>query len=112
VFLFPSIYEGFGWPPLEAMACGCPVVCSSSASLPEVVGDAALTAAVDDEAGLARLCGMVLSDRVLAESLIARGKQRASEFTLERMGKQLVDVYRRVLERTPQELARERQPIR
>jgi glycosyltransferase involved in cell wall biosynthesis len=58
-------------------------------------------AAADDEAGLAQLCGRVLSDRGLAESLIARGKQRASEFTLERMGAQLLAVYRQVLERSP-----------
>jgi len=96
VFLFPSIYEGFGWPPLEAMALGCPVVCSTAASLPEVVGDAALLAPVEDENALARLCVSILNDRRLADSLIEKGRQRASQFTKERMGAQLVDVYRRV----------------
>jgi len=98
VFLFPSIYEGFGWPPLEAMALGCPVVCSTAASLPEVVGDAALSAPVGDEDELARLCLAVLNDRNLADSLITKGRERASEFTVERMGEQLVEVYRRVME--------------
>ncbi len=96
VFLFPSIYEGFGWPPLEAMALGCPVVCSTAASLPEVVGDAALMASVENEDELASLCATILTDRGLSDSLIEKGRLRASQFTIERMGKQLVDVYRQV----------------
>jgi glycosyltransferase involved in cell wall biosynthesis len=98
VLLFPSIYEGFGWPPLEAMACGCPVVCSSEASLPEVVGDAALMAPADDEGQLATLCLSVLTDTVLAESLIEKGRKHARQFTTERMGNQLVEMYEHVLD--------------
>jgi glycosyltransferase involved in cell wall biosynthesis len=98
VFLFPSIYEGFGWPPLEAMACGCPVVCSSAASLPEVVGDAALMAPAKDHAGLARLCVSILHNREMADGLRRKGYARARTFTRKRMGKQIRQVYGGVLE--------------
>jgi glycosyltransferase involved in cell wall biosynthesis len=97
MLLFPSIYEGFGWPPLEAMACGCPVVCSSEASLPEVVGDAALLAPADDEERLAALCLSVLDEAELAQSLVEKGRVRARQFTSQRMGEQLMEVYERVL---------------
>lgn len=97
LFLFPSIYEGFGWPPLEAMAFGCPVVCSSAASLPEVVGDAALMAAVEDEQALATHCTDVLQDRALARSLSDQGRLRAAQFTVGRMGRDITAVYENVL---------------
>jgi len=97
ILLFPSIYEGFGWPPLEAMACGCPVVCSSEASLPEVVGNAALMAPADDEDQLAVLCLSVLNDPVLAEALVEKGWERARQFTAQRMGKKLLAIYDHVI---------------
>ena len=97
LLLFPSLYEGFGWPPLEAMACGCPVVCSRAASLPEVVGDAALTAAPDDEDALARHCLDVLLHPEVAQRLRQRGRQRAAEFSVTRMADGLRAVYARVL---------------
>jgi glycosyltransferase involved in cell wall biosynthesis len=98
LFLFPSLYEGFGWPPLEAMACGCPVVCSSAGSLPEVVGDAALTAPADDEEALSGHCIKVLADPELARSLAVRGMERVKQFTIERMREDLLTAYGRALE--------------
>ena len=99
LFLFPSLYEGFGWPPLEAMACGCPVVCSSAASLPEVVGDAALTDRPGDEQALARHCLNVLRDESLALRLAARGRERVKKFSLAAMAKGLVEAYGMALAR-------------
>jgi glycosyltransferase involved in cell wall biosynthesis len=98
LFCFPSLYEGFGLPPLEAMACGTPVVCSNAASLPEVVGDAALTVDPTDVEGLAVAMHRVLSDPDLAAELHARGLARARTFTWERTARETVAVYRRVLE--------------
>lgn len=97
LFLFPSLYEGFGWPPLEAMAFGCPVVCSNAASLPEVVGDAALTCKPDDENKMAENCLAVLQDASVANDLIERGFNRVKLFSPERMGRQVMEVYKKVL---------------
>ena len=93
VFVFPSFYEGFGLPPLEAMACGTPVVCSNVASLPEVVGDAALTVAPDDTEGLAAAIARVLDDPALADDLRRRGLERARQFTWERCARETLAVY-------------------
>jgi len=101
LFLFPSLYEGFGWPPLEAMANGCPVVASSAGSLPEVLGDAARTASPEDEAALAGHCLDVLRRADQAEDLARRGFRRAQTFTLERMGRNLLEVYREALRVSP-----------
>lgn len=100
LFLFPSLYEGFGWPPLEAMACGCPVVCSDAGSLPEVVGDAALKCSPYDEETMAGNCMALLTDDKLAINLIQRGYERSSEFTLGKMGGELVDVYEEACDRS------------
>jgi alpha-1,3-rhamnosyl/mannosyltransferase len=77
LFAFPSLYEGFGLDPLEALACGCPVVCSNAASLPEIVGDAALLFDPDDEQGLARALRQALAE---PEPLAARGPAQAARF--------------------------------
>ena len=96
LLLFPSLYEGFGWPVLEAMAVGCPVVASTAGSLPEVAGTAALLAGAHDEAGLAGACLRILRDPECASRLAAQGRARAAEFTLERMAEGLMSAYARV----------------
>jgi len=96
LFVFPSLYEGFGLPPLEAMACGTPVVCSNAASLPEVVGDAAVTVDPYDVDALAEAMQRVLADRDLREDLRARGLARARQFTWERTARETLAVYREV----------------
>jgi glycosyltransferase involved in cell wall biosynthesis len=95
--VFPSIVEGFGLPPLEAMACGTPVVCSNAASLPEVVGDAALLVDPTDVDGLATAMERVLTDADLAADLRERGLARAAGFTWARTARETVGVYERVL---------------
>ena len=97
LLLFPSLYEGFGWPPLEAMASGTAVVCSNAGSLQENVQDAALTADPEDVESLAWHAGAVLSDRSLRDSLIARGLERAAQFTWDDTARRMIDVYRAVL---------------
>lgn len=97
VFAFPSFYEGFGLPPLEAMACGTPVVVSDAASLPEVVGDAGLTVPAEDTDGLAEALARVLLDDTLHARLAAAGRARAAQFTWERAAARQLEVYRHVL---------------
>lgn len=93
LLLFPSYYEGFGWPPLEAMAWGCPVVCSRSGSLPEVAGDAALTSEVDNEAELAAHCVRILTDQTMAEALVTAGHAQVDRFSLEKFRHKLLAIY-------------------
>ena len=81
VFCFPSFYEGFGMPPLEAMACGTPAIVSDRSSLPEVVGDAALTVDPDDAQQMADTLQRVLNDDVLRNKLIDEGIAQAGKFT-------------------------------
>ena len=81
VFAFPSLYEGFGLPPLEAMACGAPVVTSNTSSLPEVVGDAAVLVDPTDSRAIAEGLAHVLADRNLRADLQRRGVARARSFS-------------------------------
>jgi glycosyltransferase involved in cell wall biosynthesis len=97
VFAFPSLYEGFGLPVLEAMACATPVVCSNTSSLPEAAGDAALLVDPTDTDALADGMEQVLIDCALADTLRQRGLDRARRFTAERAASHLVRVYRRAL---------------
>jgi len=98
LFVFPSRYEGFGLPVLEAMACGCPVISSNASSLPEVTGDAALLVDPMDMEGLAKKMNRVLSDQTLSDDMRKRGPIRASQFTWDRTAREIVVVYRKVLE--------------
>ena len=91
-FVFPSFYEGFGLPPLEAMCCGCPVISSDRASLPEVCGDAALYCDPDDPATLAAQLRRLLDSDALAAELRQAGRQRAAGFTWDRAAREFADL--------------------
>ena len=94
LLVFPSLYEGFGMPLLEAMACGTPVACSATSSLPEVAGDAALLFDPTDEAALASAIQRVLERPDLGAGLSVRGLERAARFTWERAAALTLDVLR------------------
>ena len=97
VFVFPSRYEGFGLPVLEAMACGCPVISSNASSLPEVAGDAALLRHPDDVDGMAQDMEKVLTDSALSDRLRGVGLARAALFSWRRTAAGVVSVYERAV---------------
>jgi glycosyltransferase involved in cell wall biosynthesis len=97
LFVFPSLYEGFGLPPLEAMACKCPVVVSNTASLPEVCGDAAYYVDPHSVDSIAEGIQNVLSDNTLRESLIKRGLERVKLFSWERSAEEHLKIFEEVL---------------
>jgi glycosyltransferase involved in cell wall biosynthesis len=92
-FVFPSRYEGFGLPPLEAMACGAPVVTSNVSSLPEVVGDAAILVNPENVFDIARGIKEVLLDEPLRAELIRRGREQALRFSWERTAREVLEIY-------------------
>jgi alpha-1,3-rhamnosyl/mannosyltransferase len=92
-FVFPSLYEGFGLPPLEAMACGAPVICSNTSSLPEVVGDAALQVNPQDVNEIAAAINRMLNDATLRDELRAKSLTRAAQFSWERTARETLTVY-------------------
>ncbi len=89
-FVYPSFYEGFGLPPLEAMTCGCPVVVSRAASLPEVCGNAAVYCDPNDPADIGRALDEVLQSAELRSDLRRRGEERAAQFTWSHSGTALL----------------------
>lgn len=94
VFAFPSRYEGFGLPPLEAMRLGVPAVVSDAGSLPEIVGDAAQVVGVDDAGGLADAVDAVLSDHGIRAKWVEAGVRRAAQFTWAAAAEKLIRIYR------------------
>jgi glycosyltransferase involved in cell wall biosynthesis len=96
--VFPSLYEGFGLPPLEAMACGCPVVISNSSSLPEVVGEAAIKVSPRDVEGLIFALERVLTNQELRKNLTREGKKQAAKFSWEQTAEKTLKVYKEVEE--------------
>ncbi|MCC7107340.1 MAG: glycosyltransferase family 4 protein, partial [Chloroflexi bacterium] len=93
LFVYPSLYEGFGLPPLEALACGTPVVVSNAASLPEVVGQAGLLVDPLDEHGLAEAIRRGLGDEEWRTTMSEAGPVQAASFSWQRMARQTLAVY-------------------
>jgi len=94
--LFPSLYEGFGLPILEAMACGTPVITSNISSMPEVAGDAALLVDPYDVGALAKAMRQILTNEKLRERLVKKGFERVKEFSWERCARDTLGVFNRV----------------
>jgi glycosyltransferase involved in cell wall biosynthesis len=97
VFVFPSRYEGFGLPPLEAMACGTPVISSNRTSLPELIGDAGVLVDPDDVDAIERELAELLASPERREQLVERGQRRAAEFTWRRCAELTANGYRTAL---------------
>ena len=105
-FVYPSYFEGFGLPVLEAMACGTPVVAGNRTSLPEVVGDAGLLVDPFDRSELARAIGRIIDDESLRHKLRARGLERAREFSWRETARRTLEVYERAVTRRQQQGAK------
>jgi len=99
LFVFPSFYEGFGLPPLEAMACGTPVISSNSSSLPEVGGDAVVYCDPKDSLDIKEKIAMVLNDKNLQKEMIDKGLKQAKKFSWEKSAKEHTRVFKEVLKR-------------
>jgi len=98
VFVYPSLYEGFGFPPLEAMACGTPVITSAVSSMPEYVGSAGILVPPGDQTALAGALRNVLDDEKLRRELKRKGPEQAAKYTWERTARQTLQLYRQVLQ--------------
>lgn len=97
LFVYPSLYEGFGLPPLEAMACGVPVIASKCTSLPEVVGDAGLLVDPMDDAEIARHMQSLIDDSALHARLGEAGRERAKTFTWRKFAHETIAVYKKII---------------
>lgn len=95
-FTFPSLYEGFGMPPLEAMACGTPVLSSDAASLPEVTGDCAVIVKAEDVSSIADGLRRLYADPALRQRLSREGLERAKGFSWDKSARMLMDVYKEI----------------
>ena len=93
LFVFPSLYEGFGIPPLDALACGTPVITSNASSLPEVVGEAGLMVEATDVKALAGAMKRAIEDDALREEMIAKGMKQAKRFTWKKAAAKLLSLY-------------------
>jgi glycosyltransferase involved in cell wall biosynthesis len=98
VFVYPSLYEGFGLPPLEAMACGAPVVCSDGSSLPEVAGDAALLVDPTDTRAVTEAVRNVLTHPDVACTMRRNGMQQARKFSWKQNASRTMELYRRLID--------------
>jgi glycosyltransferase involved in cell wall biosynthesis len=96
MLVVPSLYEGFGFPVLEAMATGTPVICSDTSSLPEVAGDAAIFFSPEDEHALANAMEDLIQNPSTGEQLRRKGIDRARHFTWQRVAQQTIAIYREV----------------
>jgi glycosyltransferase involved in cell wall biosynthesis len=97
LFVYPSLYEGFGLPVLEAMACGTPVVTSNRSALPEVAGDAALLVDPQDDGALGESMRRALADSALRSAMAERGLARARTFSWRRCARETLAVYEEAL---------------
>jgi glycosyltransferase involved in cell wall biosynthesis len=97
LFVYPSLYEGFGLPPLEAMACGVPVIASCRASLPEVVGDAGVLVEALDDHAIAQHMQALIEDDALHACLSEAGRARAQTFTWRKFAHETIAVYKKVI---------------
>jgi glycosyltransferase involved in cell wall biosynthesis len=96
-FIYPSLYEGFGIPLLEAMECACPVICGNSSSIPEVAGDAALYFDAADTQKMAETMLTIVQSQTIRQQLIAKGKSRLKQFSWDACAQETYSVYERVL---------------
>jgi glycosyltransferase involved in cell wall biosynthesis len=97
--VYPSLYEGFGIPLLEAMECGCPVICSNSSSIPEVAGDAALYIDPRDAQSISNAMLKVVQSSDERRQMISKGKLRVKQFTWDICAQQTYAIYARILNR-------------
>lgn len=98
IFVYPSFYEGFGLPPIEAMSCGTPVIASNVTSMPEVLQDAAILIAPSDVDGLCLAIKDILSDEQLKHSLILKGFKRASSLSWDKTALETIEIYKKIIE--------------
>ncbi len=96
LFVFPSLYEGFGFPVLEAMACGCPVITSDKTSIPEIAGDAAMYFDGQNEKDLAKKIIFILKDKSVQQKMAKKGMNQAKKFTWEKCAEETMKVYEHV----------------
>jgi glycosyltransferase involved in cell wall biosynthesis len=100
-FIYPSLYEGFGMPPVEAMACGCPVICSDRGSLGEVVGDAAMIVQPENPASIRNAILNFYNSESLRSEYIRKGLERAAQYSWEKAARETLAVYHRAMQTRP-----------